>query len=148
MRGAKPKVYPAELIGRIRLLYDEGMSQDEVAMAIGMRQQLVSKIMRRAHIPRRPQIKRDQRGSKNTSWRGDNATYAALHYRVTNLRGSPQHCEECGTEEASGYEWASLTKNYADPYDYRRLCRSCHSRFDGMVRNLGAYAVQKEVPLQ
>jgi hypothetical protein len=144
-RGAKPKAYPTDFVGRIRTLYGEGMTQTEVAAAIGTTAKVVYNVMRRYDIPRRARVKRDQRGPRNSSWRGDNATYAALHYRVTNLRGSPQHCDECGTEEPGTYEWASLTKNYADPYDYRRLCGSCHKRFDGIAKNLGAYAVRKEV---
>jgi hypothetical protein len=146
-RGAKPKIYPSDLVRSVRDLYGQGHSQEEVAVLIGLRQQVVSRLMRRAGIPRRPQIKRDQRGARNSSWKGTAATYAAAHYRVYALRGQPSHCEECGsTDPARRYQWASISKNYADPYDYRRLCASCHSRFDYVIRNLGAYAVRKELP--
>ena len=146
-RGAKPKQYPPELVERVRALYLGGMSQDEVAEAVGVTQKVVWKLMIRHEIPRRPQVKRDQRGSKNHMWKGGAAGYAAFHYRVTTLRGQPKKCEECGTDdEAKGYEWASITGRFSDPGDYRRLCRSCHKRYDEVYKNLGSYAVKKGAP--
>ena len=101
--------------------------------------------MIRHGIPRRRQIKRDQRGSKNHMWRGGAAGYAAFHYRMTTLRGQPKKCEDCGTTDpTTGYEWASVSGNFSDPADYRRLCRSCHKRYDGIYRNLGPYVQRKE----
>ncbi len=143
-RGAKPKQYDSALVASVRRLYlGDGMSQVEVAAELGITQKVVWRLMRRHEIPRRPQIKRDQRGSKNSTWRGDDAGYAAMHYRVAAVRGKPRECEHCGTKAAIRYEWASRTGNYADVTDYIRLCASCHSRFDGKVANLGIYAEPK-----
>ena len=70
-------------------------------------------------------------GERSCHWKGDSAGYTALHYRLRNIRGSPQKCEICGrTEDGLYHEWANLTGNYADIYDYKRMCRSCHRRFD------------------
>lgn len=143
--GGKPKVYPAEQVERVRALYASGMSQDEIALALGVSQKIIWKLMRRHGIERRPQIKRDQRGKKNASWKADRASYAAMHLRVQTARGTPSLCDECGTTESPRFEWASISKRYDDVNDYKRLCCSCHHKMDGHVRNLGSYAKRKEV---
>ena len=145
-RGAKPKVYPREIVERVRRLYASGMTQSEVAEEIGTTQKVIWRLMERHQIPRRPRIKRDQRGANNDSWKGDGARYAAMHLRVAAARGKPAHCVRCGKAGGAqrGYEWASLTKDFANPYDYIRLCRSCHHKMDDTVRNLGAHAKRKE----
>lgn len=81
-------------------------------------------------IPRRRQIKRDQRGPKNTSWKGDALTYKGAHLRVARARGKPQRCDRCGTQAAERYEWANLTGQFHDPQDYIRLCIPCHRLHD------------------
>ena len=137
MRGAKPKQDPEELVDRIRVLYAEGKTQAEVGQIVDLSQKVVWRIMVRHGIQARVAAKRDQRGSLNSSWKGDKATYAALHYRVAAARGQPQRCEVCGTTDPSrNYDWANLTGHYEDLSDYRRMCRSCHWRHDGIVRNL------------
>lgn len=143
--GAPRKVYPPEMVARVRALYEGGMSQVEVADELGLSQKVIWKLMINHDIPRRPQVKRDQRGAKNSSWKGGAANYQALHMRVGNLRGKPQHCTVC---DASGpgrsYDWANLTGQYDDPTDYQRMCRSCHWKHDGTIANLGEYAIRKE----
>lgn len=145
MRGGKPKIYPDEMVSTVRDLYSAGMTQSEVAARMGLTQKIIWKLMLRHGIPRRPQIKRDQRGARNHAWRGADARYAALHLRVAAVRGKPSLCEHCGTTESTRFEWASLTKNYADVDDYVRLCCSCHHKMDGHARNLGVFAKRKEV---
>jgi hypothetical protein len=81
------------------------------------------------------QMMSDARGTKNRAWRGAEASYFALHRRVYVVRGQPQRCDECGsTDPARTYEWASLTQRYEDVNDYRRMCRSCHRKFDDTIR--------------
>ena len=58
--------------------------------------------------------------------------YQAGHRLVRKLRGKPQFCEECKTTTAKRYEWASVTHDYSNPQDYRRLCTKCHHRADGL----------------
>lgn len=82
-------------------------------------------------------LKRDQWGPRNSAWKGPDATYKAFHCRVKALRGSPQLCEECGASgPGRSYDWASLTKNYNDPKDYKRMCRSCHFKMDKVIENI------------
>lgn len=132
--GAKPKIYPPELVDVIRELYDSGLSQVEVAEKLGLTQKVVWNLMRRHDIARRPRVKRDQRGPANATWRADRAAYAALHKRVEVARGRPRRCERCGVDEDRRYEWANLTGHYEDVDDYQRMCAKCHRRFDAARR--------------
>ena len=143
MRGAKPKTYPPEMVADVARLYAGGLSQSEVAAALRTTQRVVHRLMVRHGLPRRPQIKRNQSGERNPQWKGGAAKYAALHLRVANLRGKPSLCEHCGTTESPAFDWANLTGRFDDPNDYVRLCRSCHHRMDGKVRNFrgGRHAV-------
>ena len=52
------------------------------------------------------------------------------HFSVRGVGGKPSKCSACETEKASRYEWANLTGEYTNPYDYIRLCKSCHIKFD------------------
>jgi hypothetical protein len=66
------------------------------------------------------------------AWKGNEAGYDALHYRLRAERGRPQRCDVCGTEDTSKtYDWANMTGHYDDPDDYKRMCRSCHLKHDG-----------------
>ena len=144
--GSKPKIYPAELVARVTYLYRAGMTQEEVGKELGLSQKVIWKLMVRHGISARAAAKRDQWGPMNHLWKGSQAKYAALHLRVQSIRGTPCKCEDCGIEgESSLFQWASLTKTYDDVNDYKRLCRSCHSKMDRTVRNLGHYAKRKEV---
>ena len=135
----KPKVYDPELVERIRTLYDSGLSQVEVAAAIGTGRKVVWRVMDRYGIPRRPRIKRNQTGPNNATWKGDRAGYQAVHLRVAARYGKPSLCTVCGTTDpAKTYDWANLTGNYPDPDDYARMCRSCHRRYDNRRKEVAA----------
>lgn len=125
-------------------LYADGLTQGEIATRLETTQKVIWRLMGRHGITPRVASKRDQRGSKNTGWRGDAAGYKAMHLRVTSARGAPSECEQCKTTTAKRFEWASLSGNYGDVNDYIRLCCSCHHKMDNHVRNLGSYALRKE----
>lgn len=141
--GGKPKRYDDELVRLVRSLYASGMTQGEVAVATGVTQKVIWKLMLRHGIKARTAAKRDQRGSKNHMWKGGAAAYAALHYRIQSLRGRPKRCEVCGRSGEGTYDWANLTGKYDDPGDYVRICRSCHHKHDGKHRNLGRHAEKR-----
>ena len=106
------------------------MTRQEVQETIG-RGVKVENVMRRYGIQARPAIPRDQAGPRNACWKGDAASYQALHLRVESARGKPKHCTQCDdTDPTTRYEWANLTGNYADVNDYERMCVLCHRRFD------------------
>lgn len=100
--------------------------------------------MKNHGITARVAAKRDQSGDKNSSWRGDEATYAAYHKRVEAARGKPNRCERCGTKRKC--EWANLTGDYADVNDYERICRSCHRKMDNQRRAETGLLTSTHVP--
>jgi len=115
-------------------LYESGMSQDEVAEALNTTQKVIHNVFRRMGYKCRPKVKRNQYGENNTSWKGDKASYEALHYRLYATFGRPAKCDFCGTTEAKAYDWACIG-DYRTPKDYRRLCRSCHHTLDNKGNN-------------
>lgn len=129
--GALPKIYPAEMVAQVKSLYsDGGLSQDEVAVELGVSQKVIWNLMRRHNILRRPQIKRDQKGDRNATWKGVDAGYTAFHARLYKARGKATRCEECGATAGRMFEWANLTGDYANLNDYKQMCRSCHRKLD------------------
>jgi hypothetical protein len=125
-----------ELVDKVRLLYANGKTQTEIAVRLGMSQKGVQGIFRRNGITARVAAKRDQRGPLNSSWKGDRAGYQAMHLRLYAVRGQPFPCSVCGTMTAKAYDWANLTGHYSDLTDYSPMCRSCHRKYDGGVKNL------------
>jgi len=133
--GARPKEYPPELVARVREMYADGHTMAEVAELAGTTIKTLQRLMPRYGIARRGFGKRDQRGNKNASWRGSNATYGALHLRVEAARGKPRGCQRCGTTDPNiRYAWANLTGAYEDVNDYERMCPACHNPFDAARR--------------
>lgn len=135
-RGAKPKKYPERMVQLVRQLYENGMTQIEVAEELGTTQKVIWNLMRRHGIKCRPQIKRNQAGAANACWRGVDAGYSAKHLRVATIRGKPSLCEVCGTPKAKRFEWANINGNYDDVWGYVRMCCSCHHTRDGTVLNI------------
>lgn len=130
-RGAKPKQYPPEMVEQVRELYENGLTQNEIASVVNSTQKVIHNLMRRHGIKTRIPFKRYQSGSANHMWKGEQASYTALHFRVQNELGKPIHCDECGTSEPNiRYEWANMTGNYTEISDYKRMCVTCHRRFD------------------
>lgn len=116
-------------------LYKNGLSQAEVAVQLGVTQKVVFSTLRRSGVTSRTTAKRNQRGSANSTWGGDGVCYAAFHYRVKALHGTPKQCEVCGTTDPDKhYDWANLTGHYEDVSDYARMCRSCHRQYDNARR--------------
>lgn len=122
-------------------LYAGGLSQEECASELGVTRKVVENAMKRLGIVARKAAKRDQRGPKNHMWKGGGANIVCKHKRLYRSLGQPQECHQCGTTDPSkAYDWANLTGNYDDPNDFKRMCRSCHWKLDGKIKNLGAWA--------
>lgn len=90
-RGAKPKVYDAIVVGRVRQLYEGGHTQGEVASVIGLSQKVVWNVMRRHDINARVAAKRNQWGENNHSWKGVGASKYAFHRRLYSRFGKPDN---------------------------------------------------------
>jgi hypothetical protein len=134
--GAKPKVYDAALVERVRQLYEAGNTQHEIADVIGSSQKVVFNIMRRHSLPARVAAKRDQWGARNPAWKADDASKYAFHRRLYSRFGKPCQCSQCGTTKAKHYDYANLTGRYEDLSDYASMCRSCHWRYDQKILNI------------
>lgn len=117
-------------------LYELGMTQHEVAEEMGLTQKIVWRCLRDAKVKCRKDAPRNQKKSNNNNWKGDTFSYSAFHYRIKALKGSPYQCEICGTQDRNKhYDWANLTGKFNDPSDYKRMCRSCHWKYDQKYLN-------------
>lgn len=117
--------------------YAAGHTIQELAEKYGVSYRAVWQAMEKRGIKRRSKARRNQTGSNNPNWLGDKASYFGMHKRVRKVRGKPQHCEHCGRNDAkTKYHWANLTRKYEDPYDYIRLCVSCHAKHDNWAANV------------
>lgn len=136
-RGSKPKIYPPQMVTAVSRLYAAGRTQVEIAKILNVTQKVIWRLMRNHKIQARVAAKRDQRGPKNDSWKGTEAGYQAKHRRVASLRGKPQKCEICGTDNPQKtYDWACVNGDFDDVMAYVRMCRSCHWKHDGTIKNL------------
>ncbi len=119
-----------------------GMSQVAISKKYGVSSKSVANYLVKFGITLRPKgATRNQYGSNNHMWKASDVGYGAAHRRVGDIRGKPKLCEVCRTADPNAiYDWANLTGRFADPYDYKRMCRSCHWRHDNKHYNLGKYA--------
>lgn len=113
------------------LYHQEFKSQKEIGDLYNVSQKVVWRWFKDLEINSRIPYKRFQEREQNANWKGDDATYAAFHYRVEAKRGKPHFCSPCGSMDINKvYEWCNLTGNYQDVNDYERMCRSCHRKYD------------------
>lgn len=81
-------------------------------------------------------------GDKHPSWRGDKVGYDALHSWVKKHKPRPRECERCGVVKT--LQLSNTNNQYdRDPSHWEYLCRSCHCKKDGHIKNLGEYAIKK-----
>jgi hypothetical protein len=127
------KVYDAALVERVIALYVEReLSIVDVGTELAISRHLVERILIRENIPRRGV------GSGAARRRNRNRnSYYACHQRVRRVRGSPQRCEVCKTRSTKKhYDWANMTGKLDDPFDYVRMCRTCHKRHDSGIKRV------------
>lgn len=142
-RQRPPKTYPGELVTKVRRLYASGLTQNEIATAIGTTQKVVWRLMRHHGIESRAAVQRDPaRGAASRTWKGDAASYKAFHLRLRATKGAPARCEICRTEDPRRRrDWANLTGKYEDQDDYARMCRRRHDN----ARRGGAIGLRRDV---
>lgn len=79
-----------------------------------------------------------KKDNKNPFWKGDKAGYFAIHGWLTRKLGQPRKCVQCRTKTSKRYHWANISGKYKrDIKDYKRLCQSCHMRFDSHLLKRG-----------
>ena len=75
-------------------------------------------------------------GNKNWLWKGEGVSYAGMHKWVTQWKGSPKYCENCGVlGKKNGKVWSIHWANIDHKYrrvldDYIALCVKCHRGYD------------------
>lgn len=117
--------------------YESGATIRELATKYGVSYRAVWQAMEKRGIERRSKAVRDQTGERNPNWLGDKASYFGMHKRLRKIKGKPSHCENCGiTDPHKKYQWANISGNFGDMDDYKRLCISCHAKFDNTVSRL------------
>ncbi len=113
-----------------------GNSLHSTAKQFGVSYGAIRAFLSRHNITLRGETETRRRIGQNIK-AADLVGYKGHHRRVSVARGRPSHCEECGISGPGiRYEWASMTKNYADVNDYKRLCCSCHRTFDETIKNI------------
>lgn len=70
------------------------------------------------------------KGANNKKWKGDDASYFAIHIWLKTNYGKALRCEHC-TIPSRRYEWANIRGVYThDRSEFMQLCTSCHQRYD------------------
>lgn len=70
-----------------------------------------------------------QIGEKHHLWKGDKASYSAIHYWISRQLGKAKICADCGSTKKC--VWANISGLYKRTIeDYKSLCYSCHAIFD------------------
>lgn len=79
------------------------------------------------------QFTKENFGSNNLKWKGDEVGYGALHTWVKRQKGKAIICVDCGS--SNNIQWANISKEYKrDLLDWKSLCGICHRRFDGITK--------------
>jgi len=80
-------------------------------------------------------LKGKRKGKENPNWKGDKVKYRGLHSWIERNKIKPFVCEECKTNPPK--HLANISGKYRrDINDFEWLCRSCHSKKDGLAFNL------------
>ncbi len=70
-------------------------------------------------------------GEDNIHFKGDEASYSAIHQWVVRHKQRPKQCEYCGEEKNYPLHWANIDHLYKRNLDdYVALCARCHKRYD------------------
>jgi hypothetical protein len=70
-------------------------------------------------------------GKNHFNYKNGVVGYSTYHLRVQAARGKAKICKTCGSTQF--VEWANLTGQYENIYDYDQLCRKCHHAFDDIA---------------
>ncbi len=117
-------------------LYISGLTQQEVGSRYGVTQKVVFTWFKKLGIKSRKAAKRNQWGERNASWKGESASYQALHHWIEKQCGKPQKCSQCGSAEETVFDWANIGHTYKrNIHDWVRLCRRCHRKLDKLYHS-------------
>jgi hypothetical protein len=70
----------------------------------------------------------------NHAWKGEDASYPAIHAWVKRHLGKPDHCALDKDHKSEKYHWANKSGEYKrDLDDWIPLCPKCHRVYDGIT---------------
>lgn len=71
------------------------------------------------------------------NFNGTVAEYKKLHKWIRRTFPMPAECDNCKTQVAKRYDWATIDNRYTiSREDWQYLCRSCHIKSDGRINQL------------
>ena len=76
-------------------------------------------------------------GNKNPNWKGNNVGYNALHRFVERRLRKPKFCQNC--KKVPPYDLANKGIYNRELKNWWWLCRHCHMKIDGRLKNLKQY---------
>jgi len=83
----------------------------------------------KAHIKK---LNANQKGENNRYWKGDKASYKAIHQWVRSHLSKPEFCTKCNINPSR--EVANIDGKYSrDLTTWAWMCRSCHLRMDNVA---------------
>lgn len=85
-------------------------------------------------------------GEKNWCWKGDNVKYGALHLWVKKIKPKIELCECCNTKKSIDLANKGIYDRNINNWEW--LCRSCHMKKDGRIKNLKQFSIRGLYPKQ
>lgn len=78
----------------------------------------------------RIKIAENQKGEKNSVWKGDFAGYSAMHSWVRKHKSKQKKCSDCGQSHDKTH-WSNIDHEYRRVLDdYTERCPKCHKKYD------------------
>ena len=69
----------------------------------------------------------DLLSENHPNWKGDKASYSAIHHWLKSHLGKPKYCSVDLTHKSTRYVWANISGEYKrEVSDYRQLCTKCN----------------------
>ena len=97
-----------------------------------------NKNLKGIHLSPKTEFKKGRKDEKHPEWKGEDASYVAIHQWIVRWKGRPDMCEMCGKSGLRGknIHWANIDHKYKRILDdYIRLCASCHYQYDRKFNN-------------
>lgn len=91
----------------------------------------------KGHSPNKTSFKKKENtGSTNYKWKGDDVSYSALHKWVKYHKGDPKTCINCGKEGNNRQiHWANIDHKYKrNLEDWKPFCVKCHKQHDKLLK--------------
>ena len=75
------------------------------------------------------------KGKDHPNWKGDKASYSAIHKWVARNKPKPKYCSKCGKK--GRLELANISGKYKrEINDYKWLCIKCHRDMDKWFKKI------------